>query len=89
MWNFIFIFSIARGLDPHDWTTITPKQARLRFGKMPFWDYNETCVSGIKIKFTGEHVRFNEKEVRAWNTAILFALEDGLLPPFNGNEKCW
>ena len=55
---------------------------------MPFWDYNETCVSGIKVKFTGEHVRFNEKEVRVWNTAILFALEDGLIPPFIGNEKC-
>lgn len=88
MLNFIFIFSVAKGLDPHDWTTITPKQAITRFGKMPFWDYNETCVSGSNVKFSGEYVRFNEKEVRAWNTAILFALEDGLIPPFIGNEKC-
>lgn len=88
MWNFIFIFSIAKSLYPHDWTTITPKQARLKFGEMPFWDYNETCVSDVKVKFSGKHVRFNEKEVRAWNTAILRALEDGLIPSFIGNEKC-
>ena len=55
---------------------------------MPFWDYNETCVSDLNVKFSGEHVRFNEKEVRAWNTAILFGLENGLIPPFIGNEKC-
>ena len=61
MWNFIFIFSVARGLDVHDWNDITPKQARLRFGKMPFWDYNETCVSGRTVKFSGENVHFNEK----------------------------
>ena len=88
MLNFILLFSVAKGLDPHNWNTITQKQARLIIGKMPFWDYNETCVSGSNVKFSGEHIRFNEKEVRAWNTAILFALEDGLIPPFIGNEKC-
>lgn len=52
---------------------------------MPFGDYNETCISGRTVRFSGEHVRFNEQEIRAWNTAILFALEDAIIPPFIGN----
>lgn len=88
MWNSLILFLIARGLDVHDWHVINPKQARLTFGKMLFWDYNETCVSGRTVKFSGENVHFNEKEVRAWNTAISFALEDGLIPPFIGSVKC-
>tara|TARA_B100000214_G_scaffold319681_1_gene254532 strand:+ start:3679 stop:3945 length:267 start_codon:yes stop_codon:yes gene_type:complete len=88
MWTSLAIFSIARGLDVHNWHTISPKEARQKFGEIPFWDYNETCVSGRTVKFSGQHVRFKEKEIRAWNTAILFAVENGIIPPFIGNDIC-
>ena len=81
-------FVLARGLDVHDWRVMTLKQARLTIGKMPFWDYNETCVTGRVVKFSGENVRFNEREVRAWNTAIMFAVEDGMIPSFIGGGSC-
>ena len=55
---------------------------------MPFWEYNETCIDGHIVKFSGEHVRFNEKEIRAWNTAIMFALEDAMIPSFIGDRVC-
>ncbi len=88
MWNFMLAFVLARGLDIHDWRVMTLKQARLTVGKMPFWDYNETCVTGRVVKFSGENVRFNEREVRAWNTAIMFAVEDGIIPSFIGEGNC-
>lgn len=82
------MFVTAKGLDVHDWHTISANRARLTIGKMPFWDYNETCVAGRMVKFSGEHVRFDETEMRAWNTAILFAVEDGMIPSFIGDRAC-
>ena len=88
MLNLMLAFIIAGGLDVHDWYVMSSRQARVTIGKMPFWDYNETCVAGRDVKFSGEHMRFNEREIRAWNTAILFAVEDGIIPSFIGDRAC-
>lgn len=72
----------------HDWGVMTPKQARLTVGFMPVWDYNETCIAGRTVRFSGRHVRFSDREIRAWNTAIMFAVEEGLVPALIGERGC-
>ena len=84
---FTSIFTIAIGLHVSSWNAISYKKTMTEL-EMLHWDFNETCVKNHMVRFSGPSSNFNEGEIRAWNTAILLAVEDGIVPSFIASSRC-
>lgn len=49
--------------------------------RVPFWDFTNATFDGKTVRF-GKTLNFTENERKVWNTAVMFAIEDGLPLPF-------
>ena len=76
---------LGGGLDVSSWHAISRGTAFLRLQLM-HWDYNQTCIDGQTVEFSGQHP-LSIREVRAWNTAVLLAVETGLVPAFISTRR--
>ena len=74
--------SLAIGSGVHEWVAMPRAHMMRMIRDIPGWDYNQTCVQGRIVKFSGESAHFGLSEVQAWNTAVMLALENGVAPPF-------
>ena len=79
---------LGTGLDIHDWVALPRNKMVNIVRNIPVWDYNETCVHGGVVKLGGKYAHFGASEIRAWNTAIMFAVESGIVPEFISTGKC-
>ena len=82
------LFLLGIGYDIHDWHALPKKHVLNMIRGIPMWDFNETCIEGRFVRFSGEHAEFGESEMKAWNTAIMFAVDRGIAPPFMASRKC-
>ena len=78
----ILLLLFGVGIDLHEHATMPYRAAMQYIRRIPMWDFNETTINGNRILFSGDRARFSDGEIRAWNTAIMFTVEDGFPPAF-------
>lgn len=79
----------ASGIDSRSWTSIDKRAAHFLISEVPFWDFNTSCVQNRRVHFTGRGAtKFTKAQIKAWNTAIMFTIENGVAPSFIGEDTC-
>ena len=49
--------------------------------RVPFWDSTSATLDNKVVRFA-QRPNFTDNERKIWNTAVMFAIEDGLPLPF-------
>ena len=74
-------FALAIGKHAVHHSVASAKDLNEIITKVPFWDFTSSTIDGKTVRF-GQSLNFTENERKVWNTAIMFAIEDGLPLPF-------
>lgn len=74
-------FALAVGKHSLHHSVASAMNLREIIERVPFWDYTSATIDGKTVRF-GKKLNFTADERKVWNTAVMFAIEDGLPLPF-------
>ena len=85
----VAFLAVGAGRPIGEWTVVSPHQAMSHLRDV-WWDFNTTCIEGKRAEFRAKLRTFDAREARAWNTAVLVAVESGFVPPLiaSGRQPC-
>ena len=72
---------LAVGKHTLDHSVASPVYLREIIERVPFWDSTSATLDNKVVRFA-QRPNFTDNERKIWNTAVMFAIEDGLPLPF-------